>query len=424
MFGLGKKTQDVSSETGMLAAAFKGLPVPVMVNCVLPERSGLTYANDSFVQNLGARSLSDLIGRDVSTFFAEEQPGGRNVKDHVKRVEDIVSREGKWTGATNFKRGDGSLFEVLFDVSVVVHDGVPYTVAVMQDLKSAEADVQRREAMKALADDFEKSVGGIVNLVSSAATEMQASATQLTSTAEQTAHQSQAVSSAAEETDANVTSVAGAAEELGASVSEISRQVEASAQISNSAVQEATDAVKVMGELNVVAGSIGSVLDMISSLASQTNLLALNATIESARAGEAGKGFAVVASEVKALAGQTSRATAEIGEKISQIQQTTARAVSAIEGITRTISEISNSNNQIAMTVEQQSAATHEIVQAVAQASAGASDVTANINGVAQSAEQTGAAANQVLSASSELSMQAEKLHAEMNRFLANVRAA
>ena len=290
--------------------------------------------------------------------------------------------------------------------------------------QKAQAEAARKQVMMQMADDFEKSVGGIVTLVSSAATEMQAAAAQLTSTAQETSAQSMAVSSAAEEAGANVASVAASTEELGASVSEIGRQIETSAQISSDALTEASQAATIVDELNEVAVSIGGFVDMISGLANQTNLLALNATIESARAGEAGKGFAVVASEVKALAGQTAKATTEISEKITQIQQATGRASLAMKNIGGTIQNISSTSTAIASAVEQQNAATQEIVQAVSQASVGTTEVTSNISGVAMAAEQTGAAAAQVLSSSSELAEQAERLHHEMDKFLSTVRAA
>ncbi|ESQ82223.1 hypothetical protein AEAC466_17920 [Asticcacaulis sp. AC466] len=299
----------------------------------------------------------------------------------------------------------------------------------LQKAAGAEAerikqDQDRREIMLKLANDFERSVGGIVTLVSSAATEMQASAQQLSTTAQQASAQSIAVSAAAEEAGANVTSVASSAEELGASVNEISRQVETSATISSEAVREASGAVKIVEELNEVTASIGGVVDLIAGLASQTNLLALNATIESARAGEAGKGFAVVASEVKALAGQTASATTEISAKIAHIQEATAKAASAIANISGTIQNINQTNTIIASAVEQQTAATQEIVQAVNQASIGTQEVTSNITGVALAAEQTGTSATEVLNASAELAQQAERLHHEMDKFLATVRAA
>ncbi len=290
----------------------------------------------------------------------------------------------------------------------------------LKELQEAE----QRNIILALADDFEKSVGGIVTLVSSAATEMQAASAQLSATAQEASAQSVAVSAAAEQAGANVNAVASSAEELGASVSEISRQVETSAEIARAAVGEATAAGQIVTELNETAASIGGVVDLIAGLASQTNLLALNATIESARAGEAGKGFAVVAAEVKALAAQTARATTEISSKVAQIQEATTRAASAMHNITGTIESISQSSVTIASAVDQQEAATQEIVRAVTQASQGTQEVTHNIGGVALAAEQTGEAAVQVQSSSGELAEQAQKLHQEMDRFLATVRAA
>jgi len=287
-----------------------------------------------------------------------------------------------------------------------------------------DAEVERKQTMYALADQFEGAVGSIVEAVSSAATEMQATASQLASAAQEASAQAISVSAAAEEAGANVTSVAGSAEELGASVSEISRQVEHSSVKAREAVTEADATAAIVQELSEAAARITGIVDMITGIASQTNLLALNATIESARAGEAGKGFAVVASEVKQLAGQTGRATAEINAQITAIQDTTRRAVDAISNITGTIRDINESSSTIAAAVEQQGAATGEIVQAVSQASTGTNEVTANITGVARMAEETGQGATQVLSASGELSKQAEYLRNQINSFLAEVRAA
>ena len=286
------------------------------------------------------------------------------------------------------------------------------------------AAVERRRTMIELADGFERAVGGVVGMVSSSATELQATAQQMTATATQTASQSTTVAAAAEEAASNVGTVAAAAEELGASVQEIGRQVGTSAGMAQLAVGEADQSAVLVHELSQAAARIGDVVNLIANIASQTNLLALNATIEAARAGEAGRGFAVVASEVKELAAQTSRATEEISGQIAQIQGATGQAVSAIGGITGRIREINAVTATIAAAVEEQGAATQEIVRNVSQAAAGAGEVTSNIAGVAQASEETGAAATQVLASASELSRQSEHLRAEVARFLSTVRAA
>ena len=286
------------------------------------------------------------------------------------------------------------------------------------------AEEQRKVGMRQMADSFEAAVGGIIGMVSSSATELQATAQTMTATATETASQSTTVAAAAEEASSNVNTVAAAAEQLGSSVQEIGRQVDGSAALAQSAVAEADHTATLVQELSGAVAKIGDVVTMISTIAGQTNLLALNATIEAARAGEAGRGFAVVAAEVKELANQTSKATAEIGQQITQIQAATGQAVQAIGGITERIQEISSVATSIAAAVEEQGAATQEIVRNVSQAAMGTGEVTSNITGVARAAEDTGAAASQVLGAAGELSRQSESLNAEVTRFLATVRAA
>ncbi|MBX9934400.1 MAG: MCP four helix bundle domain-containing protein [Methylobacterium sp.] len=291
-------------------------------------------------------------------------------------------------------------------------------------LARAGAEAQRKAAMRELADGFERAVGGIVGQVSSSATQLQDTARTMTTTAGVTAGQSSTVAAAAEEAAANVNTVAAAAEELGASVQEISRQVQSSAGLAQSAMGQADQTAQLVHELSEAAAKIGDVVNLISSIAAQTNLLALNATIEAARAGEAGRGFAVVASEVKELASQTGRATGEIAGQIATIQGATGQAVTAIGAITERIRDINAMATTIAAAVEEQGAATQEIVRNVAQASTGTSEVTAHIAGVAGAAEKTGAAASRVLDSASVLSRQSDHLGAEVNRFLATVRAA
>ena len=197
--------------------------------------------------------------------------------------------------------------------------------ALEAEQKQAEqrAAAQRKADMLKLADQFQGAVGGIVDTVSTAATELEATAGTLTSTAEVTQELSGIVASASEEASTNVQSVASATEEMTSSVTEISRQVQESARIAGEAVAQAKKTDTRINALSQAAGRIGDVVKLITAIAEQTNLLALNATIEAARAGEAGRGFAVVASEVKALASQTAKATDEIGTQIGAMQAAT-----------------------------------------------------------------------------------------------------
>ncbi|SMH58457.1 methyl-accepting chemotaxis protein [Azospirillum agricola] len=285
-----------------------------------------------------------------------------------------------------------------------------------------EAD--RRHLMTTLADEFEASIKSIAGTVSAAATQLQANAESLSATAEETARQSSAVASATEQASASVQTVAAASEQMSCSITEISRQVSESSRISQGAVQEVEQTNSTVEGLAAAAQRIGDVVSLIQNIAAQTNLLALNATIEAARAGDAGKGFAVVANEVKALAGQTAKATEEIASQVSGIQAATGGAVGAIRGIGQTIVRVNGIANSIATAVEQQAGATREIGRSVQQAAQGTQEVANNITGVSRAAEDAGSASSDVLTAADSLSRDAERLSAELDGFVARIRAA
>jgi methyl-accepting chemotaxis protein len=283
---------------------------------------------------------------------------------------------------------------------------------------------QRKADMFKLADAFEGAVGEIVETVSSAATELEASANTLTKAAERSQGLATSVASASEEASTNVQSVSSASEELSSSVNEISRQVQESSRVAGEAVEQAQKTNSRVGELAQAASRIGDVVELINTIAGQTNLLALNATIEAARAGEAGRGFAVVASEVKALAEQTAKATGEISQQISGIQAATEDSVGAIKEISATIGRMSEISAAIASAVEEQGAATQEISRNIQHAAAGTQQVSSNITEVQHGATETGSASAQVHSAAQLLSSDSNRLKLEVAKFLETVRAA
>jgi methyl-accepting chemotaxis protein len=292
------------------------------------------------------------------------------------------------------------------------------------DAQNQAAAAGRRAELIRFADEFEGAVGSIVANVSASAVQLEASAGTLTRTAETTQDLSGQAAGASEQASSNMQSVAAATEELAASVDEIGRQVQESNRIAEAAVLQAQQTDGRIGKLSRAAQEIGDVVKLITAIAEQTNLLALNATIEAARAGDAGRGFAVVASEVKSLASQTAKATDEISTHIAGMQGATQESVAAIKEIGGTIGKISNIASTIASAVEEQSSATQEIARSVQNVAEGTGEAAANIMEVNRGAAETGSASANVLESARSLSSESARLREELNRFMANIRAA
>jgi methyl-accepting chemotaxis protein len=296
--------------------------------------------------------------------------------------------------------------------------------AASQEAQNKASAAARREELIRFADQFESAVGSIVGNVSASAVQLESAAGTLTRTAETTQNLSSQVAGASEQASSDMQSVAAATEELSASVNEIGRRVRESNEIADAAVKqaEATDAR--IGKLSRAAQEIGDVVKLITAIAEQTNLLALNATIEAARAGDAGRGFAVVASEVKSLASQTAKATDEISNHIAGMQGATQESVTAIKEIGGTIGKISEIASTIAAAVEEQGSATQEIARSVQNVARGTQTAATDVMQVNRGATETGSASEDVLNSARTLSTESTRLREELDRFMANIRAA
>jgi len=298
-----------------------------------------------------------------------------------------------------------------------------------ETLEQKQKEVEKRMAaekmatLRKMADSFETGVGDVVESVSSAATQMQSSAQSMASISEETSSQAVIVAAASEEASGNVQTVAAATEELSASISEITRQVSESSTVTSEAVEEAKRTQETIQGLIGSSEKIGQVIALIQDIADQTNLLALNATIEAARAGDAGKGFAVVASEVKNLASQTAKATSEITDQVTDIQNATREAAGAIEGIGLTIGKVNDITTNIAAAVEEQGTATQEISSSVEKAATGTQNVSSNIISVTKATGESSKIANEVLQSAGTMASQSSTLRAEMNKFLDHIQA-
>ncbi len=293
--------------------------------------------------------------------------------------------------------------------------------AEQEELKR-QAEIDKKQGMNMLANDFDTRTSGIIQALASAATEMQATANQMTSSSSNTAQASSLVAAAATQADSNVQTVASASEELSASSAEIAKQISSVAQKSTRASHEAETTSQQVSELNSLADSIGEVVGAIKGIAEQTNLLALNATIEAARAGEAGKGFAVVADEVKKLAMETAQKTEQIDERVGKIQNAIRSSVEAVQRIISDVKQIDEATTTVASAVEEQYAATAEIGRNVAEASTGTQQVAQTIISVQRNAEETGQAASTVLEAAGELARISTDLQKQVKDFLDEIR--
>jgi methyl-accepting chemotaxis protein len=331
-------------------------------------------------------------------------------------------------GKTDVEIVDADRHDEVGDLSravVVFRDSAIERQRLEEAAKAAQLQREERQRkVDSLIERFRNSVGQTLDAVGENTAMMDSTAKTLTSIANSASGQATGAASASEEASANVQGVAAATEQLSASIREIGMQVERTSTVSRRAVEMANSSNSEIEALSGAAQRIGDVVDMIQAIAAQTNLLALNATIEAARAGEAGRGFSVVASEVKSLATQTGKATEDIAQQVTSIQDSIGKVIDSMKMISSTMTEIDGFTSQIAVAVEEQGSATQEISGNVQMAARGTEELTQNVTGVTGAIQETSRSAENVLSASGKLALHSTALKDEVDYFLREVAAA
>lgn len=282
---------------------------------------------------------------------------------------------------------------------------------------------EREQMLRNVADQLESTVGDVVSGVAAASTQLQSTSRSMAESAEGSSRGTSEAATFIAEANRGATAAAAASDEFAMSIGEISRQAASSAELARQATHSANEADETISALSNSAQEVGQIVELIQTIAQRTNLLALNASIEAARGGEAGRGFAVVASEVKELAMQTSRATEQVAEQISAMQDTTGASVSALRSIATQVQQLETTAVSIATAVDQQSVAGQDLARSIDLAARGTEKVANHIEDVRELSLSTGSAAEQVLASATELETQSSSLRAQVDGFLDKIRA-
>jgi methyl-accepting chemotaxis protein len=426
------RTRSTLAETWPLLAPHLERTIDAVVVAIagLPGIGHVVAQNKETIKRLEVAHLQALLGGKLDRTYAEscrqtvEKEAELGLDARIRSTTgsfvvqmsiEVLSRKHRFAPARMAERGKTVAQVISFDVS---------NAMTLHRQAAERAALARRGAIDAAIGDFDAAIGAVIEAIKEASASLTMTGETLKQVADDTLSRMALASSASHETAQRMDATVTATEELSGSIQEIGQQATNGLGMAQSAVADTERTQTVIGSLNDAAERIGSVVGTISAIAAQTNLLALNATIEAARAGEAGKGFAVVAAEVKTLANQTSRATGDISQQVTAIQESTKRSVDEISSIARAIGKLTTVSTSIASAVQQQSMTTRGIAESIHDAAGHTARASVEINSVDEAVTRSVAAVGDITTWTARLSARADDLETKVATFFTRVRAA
>jgi methyl-accepting chemotaxis protein len=430
-FGLDERARDLLKETWpLIAPSLDGAIEEVLATIgKLPHIAQIIAGKRELIKQLEAAHFEALLSGGLDDRYVEscrrtvEQEAAIGIDGRMRSTagSHVLKAVLRTLGRKYWF--SGQVVERAMVVSQAIAFDVTNAMALHREF-AEQAAAARRKAIDAAIADFAAAIGGVVGAIKEASASLSKTCGTMKQVADHALGRMTSASSAATDTSQRVDAAGAATEELSQSIEHIGQQATRGLQMAQSAVGDTRRTRQAIRSLEEAAERIGSVVGLISTIASQTNLLALNATIEASRAGDAGKGFAVVAAEVKVLANQTSRATEDISKQVAAIQDATKHSVNEIASIARAIEELTAVASTIAAAVEEQGATTRDIAGSMQTAAGGTARATDEIRSIEQAAGRSAAAVDEIAGWTERLSSRAGELETQVTGFFAKVRAA